>query len=58
MATIDSFRRIFNLNVANQVYKFGEKSYDLDYDKFDKPNPSITNYKINLDRFKIFKIIK
>lgn len=52
MAIIDSLRRIFNLNVANQVYEFGEKAYDLDYDKYDKPYSSFSNYKINLDRFK------
>lgn len=53
MAAYDCLRRMFNLNAANMVYKFGEAAYDLDYQKFSEPYQSIDNFKIEfLDRFK------
>ena len=53
MAAYDCLRRMFNLNVANMVYEFGEKAYDLDFDQFQTPFQSIDSFKIEqLNRFK------
>lgn len=53
MAAYDCLRRMFNLNVSNMMYEFGEKAYDLDYEKFTNPNQSIDNFKIEqLDRYR------
>lgn len=53
MAVLDCLRRIFNLNVANQIYEFGTQAYDLDFHNYDKPNLLIKDYKVgHLERFK------
>ena len=44
MAAYDCLRRLFNLNIAKQSYRFGEQAYDLDYASFDRPNQSVTDF--------------
>lgn len=53
MAVLDCLRRMFNLNVANIVYEFGTKAYDLDYQNFTKSNQSLNSFKLEqLNRFR------
>ena len=52
MAAYDCLRRLFNLNIVNQFYQFGEKAYDLDYQNFDRPNQPLDNFKVpQLERY-------
>ena len=52
MAAYDCLRRLFNLNIANQFYRFGAQAYDLDYQSFDRPNQSLADFKVpHLERY-------
>lgn len=52
MATYDCLRRLFNLSIAKQSYRFGAQAYDLDYASFDRPNQSVADFKVpQLERY-------